>query len=274
MPPFVQNPAENDTDWGARASDAVDYIAGWSTAYYENLVSTSVLARGLPPWHAIVAGNQTGGRGQYDRTFVSDPGGLYASAVVPAPGGPRPWVGFSLVVGWALIGSLRRCKVRSPRLRWPNDLMVGERKLGGILIEQGGPDTLMVGIGINLTNRPWRADPDLARIATRVRDCAPEAPPLLDALSDVLRAVRIAHHEMQRAGLSGMLERINTCWDTGSRIELDLGEDRRCEGRFGGVDATGNLLVWIDEHTLRPFAPHHVKRLRELTEPAGNMYSR
>jgi BirA family transcriptional regulator, biotin operon repressor / biotin---[acetyl-CoA-carboxylase] ligase len=265
-----------DTDYPHEdiPADGIEYIAGWSTAYFDTVTSTSLLARKLPAWHAVLAGSQSTGRGQHERVFVSDPGGLYVSAVVPAPGGPRPWVGFSLVVGWALHAALKRWKVSSPRLRWPNDLMVGTRKLGGILIEQGGPETLVVGIGINLSNRPWRTDPELASIATRVRDCAPHVPEFLDAASDVLRAVRIAHQEMRQGGLPGMLDRINSCWNTGTRVELELGEERRCTGRFGGIDGSGQLLVWVNENTLRAFAPHHIQRLRELPEEGGNMFSR
>jgi BirA family biotin operon repressor/biotin-[acetyl-CoA-carboxylase] ligase len=252
----------------------VDRDAGWNILHFDSLSSTTTVARQLPAWHAVTASEQTAGRGQYDRSFVSDPGGLYVSAVVPTGGDTKPWVGFSLVVGWALLGTLRRWHVHDCRLRWPNDLMVGARKLGGILIEQASPDTLVVGVGINLLNAPWRQAPELEPVATRVADHTGSIPAPERAAGDVLRALRIAHHEMRALGLAGMQQRLNTCWGSPTRVELDLGQDRRCEGRFGGVDNHGRLLVWTDSGDLRAFAAHHVRRLREIPEVGGSMYSR
>ena len=77
----------------------------------------------------MVAEVQTGGRGQYDRTFVSDRGGLFLAAVIPANDPARRWIGFPLAVGWALLAVLHRWSVAGARLRWPNDLMAGNRKL-------------------------------------------------------------------------------------------------------------------------------------------------
>lgn len=273
LEPATSLTSPHTSEPAAEMADAWDMLAGWRTEFHALIGSTTERARLLPPWHAVLAAEQTAGRGQYERVFVSNRGGLFLSAVVPAPGGAREWVGFSLVVGWSLLSMLRRWHVKDARLRWPNDLMVGSRKLGGILIEQAGPETLVVGIGINLTNKPWVTDPELGTVATRVRDCAPTVPGILKAAEDTLRAVRVAHHEMRGRGLAGMQDRINGSWGNPRRVELDLGEERTCTGRFGGIDETGRLLVWTGAGTLRSFAAHHVHRLRELPEEGGDMYA-
>lgn len=253
--------------------DSAERIAGWNVLRFPQVDSTNAIARTLDPWSAVVAGIQTGGRGQYDRTFVSDLGGMFLSVVIPAEDPARRWVGFPLAVGWALLAVLNRWSVAGARLRWPNDLMAGNRKLGGILVEQSGPDTLVVGVGINLSNRPWMQDPHLWETATRVADCAPVVPRMDQALHDILRALRIAHHEMKLGGLAGLQTRINDCWGDAHEVEVDLGDDHPCTGRFGGIDPRGNLLVWTRGGAVRSFAHQHVRRMREMPGPGGNMFS-
>lgn len=246
-------------------------LAGWVLLDHEELPTTIAAARSLPAWHAISARRQTAGRGQHERSFVSDNGGVFLSAVVPYSGSPNSWSGFPLVVGWAVLNQLRRWRVREARLRWPNDLLAGDRKLGGILIEQSGPETLVVSLGLNLTNQPWRMDPSLRESATNLASSTATPPVWGEAVGRALEAIRIAHQEMLGRGFAGLLPEISACWgERPRRIELDLGQDKRCEGRFGGVDASGRILVWTSGDSLRCFAPHHVNRLRELPEPAGD----
>ena len=104
---------------------------------YDTVASTNDLARELPPWSAVRAQKQTAGRGRFGRQFVSDPGGLWLSATLPAEGGAGRWNGFSLMVGCHLLHMLENLAVPDVRLRWPNDLMSGKKKLAGLLIEQG-----------------------------------------------------------------------------------------------------------------------------------------
>ena len=73
--------------------------AGWKLFECGSAASTSDLAHDLPVWSAVRADIQTGGRGRFGRVFVSDPGGLWISAVLPADGGVAKWAGFSLMVG-------------------------------------------------------------------------------------------------------------------------------------------------------------------------------
>jgi len=131
----------------------------------------------------VRAETQTGGRGRFGRVFVSDPGGLWISAVLPAEGGTQRWAGFSLMVGIHLVRMLEALNVPGARLRWPNDLMSGTKKLGGLLIEQSARETLIVGFGLNVRNAPWATDPALDEIATSLeRACAPSLPEPPDSL--------------------------------------------------------------------------------------------
>jgi biotin-(acetyl-CoA carboxylase) ligase len=142
--------------------------AGWKLFECDTAASTNDLARSLPAWSAVRADTQTGGRGRFGRTFVSDRGGLWISAVLPAGGGLAKWAGFSLMVGVHLVRMLEDLRIPSARLRWPNDLMSGRKKLGGLLIEQSAKDVLIVGFGLNISNEPWTSDPALEAISTSI----------------------------------------------------------------------------------------------------------
>ena len=137
----------------------------WSVEHFPVLTTTQLFARNRPAWSVVTADVQTAGRGQRERSFVSDPGGLYLTAVLPFDGDSAGWRGFALAVGSSVRHALGRLGMGDLRLRWPNDLMIGSRKVGGILVEQGQSHTLLVGLGLNVINRPWAKDPALRKVA-------------------------------------------------------------------------------------------------------------
>lgn len=241
----------------------------WRVEHHARVDSTQTLARGRPAWSAVVAWEQTGGRGQAERTFQSDPGGLYVTAVLPYAGDPLASRGFALAVGWAACEMLRGLGVENIRLRWPNDLMVDARKVGGILVEQGGPDTLLVGIGCNVTNRPWQVDPTLAETAGRLAD-AVAAPglPAHGRLADlVLHAIRSAHDLFSRERLAGLVPRLVRCWGEPREVEIEPARGviaPATRGRFRGIDEEGQILLETKTGGVVPVPAHHVTRLREI----------
>ena len=242
---------------------------GWAVEHRECVSTTQAFVRGRPAWSAVVAREQTAGRGQAARTFTSDPGGLYLTAVLPYAGNALVSRGFALAVGWALRESLRPVGVDRLRLRWPNDLMVDARKVGGILVEQGGPNTLLVGVGLNVTNRPWLVDQDLEAIAGRLADAVPGGTlPEHGALADlVLCAVQVAHAAFAQRQLAGFVPLLNQCWGPPREVVIEpaAGVPRGgLRGRFRGIDADGFVLLETPGGTVQAIAAHHIGRLREI----------
>jgi BirA family biotin operon repressor/biotin-[acetyl-CoA-carboxylase] ligase len=128
--------------------------------HYERVASTmdvihALAEQGAEAGTIVIAGEQLQGRGSRGRPWHSPPGGLWMSALFrpPAAGGVEV---VSLRVGLAVAPVLDPFASTTVRLKWPNDLMVGERKLGGILCEarwQGDVlGWLAVGLGLNLRN--------------------------------------------------------------------------------------------------------------------------
>ncbi|MDI1249437.1 MAG: biotin--[acetyl-CoA-carboxylase] ligase [Lacunisphaera sp.] len=250
-----------------RPAPATD-VAGWRVHALAEVDSTQRFAAPLPAWSAVLAARQTGGRGQRERLFASDPGGLYLTAVVPFDGNAAQWRGFALAVGWALRHALLEAEVSDLRLRWPNDLMIGSRKIGGILIEQGGAQTLLIGLGLNITNQPWLSDPALQDVAGRLLDYSGRAltgPAQL--LEPVLRAIRLAHEEFGARRLAGMASLLNLGWGPPRRVSLEPAggiELLEKEGTFAGIDETGHVLLARPDGSILRVPEHHIQRLVEL----------
>jgi BirA family transcriptional regulator, biotin operon repressor / biotin---[acetyl-CoA-carboxylase] ligase len=237
--------------------------ANWTLFPYETVTSTNDLARELPPWSAVRAGSQTAGRGRFGRSFVSDVGGLWLSATLPAPGDASRWNGFSLMVGHHLLLALRKLQVPEVRLRWPNDLMSGRKKLAGLLIEQGARQKLTVGIGMNVQNTPWNFDPSLTDSTARLADISGPVPSL-DALTvSLLDRLADAYHAMLAEGLNAAIRELNNHWSS-YPIEITSTAGEIMVGKFLGLDEAANLLIMTAQGHERRVLHHHVARLKEL----------
>jgi BirA family biotin operon repressor/biotin-[acetyl-CoA-carboxylase] ligase len=100
----------------------------------------------------LVAERQTAGRGRMGRVWQSQPGDSLTFSL-GLPLAPKDWSGLSLAVGLSLAESLHP----DIRLKWPNDLWLEDRKLGGILVEaatMGGRSHVVVGVGLNIQAQP------------------------------------------------------------------------------------------------------------------------
>jgi BirA family biotin operon repressor/biotin-[acetyl-CoA-carboxylase] ligase len=172
--------------------------------------------------HIVVADQQTAGRGRLGRVWTSPLGGLYATFIVPSD---RL---LALRAGLAAARVLDALGV-AVRLKWPNDLVVGERKLGGILIEADA-DVARVGVGINLTTSPLGDATCLLDLGVRADR---------DAL------VRAIHSEVvAQESEAGILDSYRARSATlGRRVRVDVTADRTVAGCAVGIDALGRLLI-------------------------------
>lgn len=188
----------------------------------------------------LVALRQTAGRGRLGRTWHSACAGVTASLTfsLMLPLAPRDWSGLSLAVGLSLAQSLHP----DIRLKWPNDLWLQGRKLGGILIETVNPGTaaasrsVVVGVGLNIER------PTLGGLSTTPAGLC-ELLPGIDAPS-ALR--RVAGPLVQRlldfeaSGFAPFQAAFNAC-DALAQAAVVLSDGRN--GVALGVDAGGVLLL-------------------------------
>ncbi len=106
-----------------------------------------------PVFAVISANRQEGGRGRLGRVFLSPEGGLYFSASFPLTGNENNIPFLTLLAGLAASDAIKELTGVQTQLKWPNDIFLNGKKLGGILCEliYGKIPTAVVGIGINLT---------------------------------------------------------------------------------------------------------------------------
>lgn len=223
----------------------------WRIEHYESLASTSDFcaeraAAGDPGRLLVLAGRQSAGRGRAGREWASPTGNFYGSALLRpgTPAGQGGW--FALLAGLALIEALDPVlPVPSPLLlKWPNDVMAGQAKLAGILldatIDQGRIASLVLGFGVNLVEAP--AVP--GRHTTSLAALGGTMPPAL--LAEALCA-RLDHWLDRLAeGTDGLrMEWMRRAHPPGTLLSVDAG---RISGTYEGLDADGGLLLRSGEH--------------------------
>lgn len=239
---------------------------GWRLHVFDEIDSTNTRAGPQPAWTAVRARTQRGGRGRTnDRKWISDEGGLWLSAVLPCPGARAKWEILPLAAGWAIIGALREFGVTDLRLRWPNDIMVGRRKLAGLLVERYRPDTAVVGVGLNVSNFPELANPELAGQTARLGDLVPGAHTIDDAARLVLRALRRMHALLLSEGFRSIADELNLAWGRPRHVEITLnGRAHTFDGYFQGIDQHGRLRVATERDGPCTYDAAQVAKLREL----------
>lgn len=240
----------------------------WHIERLTRVDSTNAVAAHRSAWTAVVADEQTAGRGRHGRHWVSDRGGLWLSAVLPTPGPADTWRVLPLAAGWAALTGLRALGVRSLRLRWPNDLMVGRAKLAGLLVERFRADCAVVGLGVNLVNNPSAADPALAGHATRLADLVAPAPSPEAVLATLLARLALAQDYLAHGRFDVLRADLDAAWHRGE-VELRLETTAAAlRAQFAGVDDHGRVLVRDRAGHLHAFAATEIRLLRELDFPS------
>ena len=138
--------------------NARERIRRLDTIWTVGSTNTTLMERSVAPvgsGEALLAEYQTAGRGRRGRGWVAPPGGAICLSMSWVFADlPRDLGALGLVIGVCALRALREIGVPELQLKWPNDLLVGGRKLGGILIElraeSAGPACVVIGIGLNV----------------------------------------------------------------------------------------------------------------------------
>ncbi|NJK92691.1 MAG: biotin--[acetyl-CoA-carboxylase] ligase [Blastochloris sp.] len=245
-------------------SAVLNEVAGWTLHQHIELASTNDSARSLPAWHAVCARRQHAGRGREQRVWISDEGGLWLSLVVPTPGPAQDWQALPLLAAVAVLRVLKSLGVDQARLRWPNDILVGDRKLAGFLVERFHPDRAVVGLGLNLFNHPEQVQPALAGLTLRLADLLPQPPCREELLEKILQEMRRVHSQVLSSGFAAWMGELEGVWQINRSIRLILhGENEPLEGYFLGVNEQGDLRIQEKSGELRTLSFSKVHLLTE-----------
>ncbi|MEM7432953.1 MAG: biotin--[acetyl-CoA-carboxylase] ligase [Pseudomonadota bacterium] len=231
-----------------------------SLELFETIASTNtyLMAKPAPTaghCHVAIAELQTSGRGRHWRRWVSPRlAGLSMSIAYSFAITPGGLPSLTLAVGVAVADALAKLGIEGVSLKWPNDLVARDRKLGGILTEtqsgSGDGVTVVIGIGINMrlpdnfdvgVRSEWSTDPiDLSHLVETV----PKHESVAAAIVNSLLAVIDTFESSGFAAFTDDWSQLD--WLAGRTIRVENNGDSTV-GVASGVDATGRLLIATDQ---------------------------
>lgn len=185
----------------------------------------------------LVAAEQDAGRGRQNRSWASARGNFHGSTLVRLQPADPPAATLALMAGLALI---RAVEAAAPAtglmLKWPNDLLLGRAKLGGILLERQD-DRVVAGFGVNLAHAPVIEDRETTALST-VTLVSPEAfAPLLAAAF----ARELTRWREDPAGLAALW--LESAHRVGTSLSVKVAEGQVLEGLFAGIAPDGALKL-------------------------------
>jgi BirA family transcriptional regulator, biotin operon repressor / biotin---[acetyl-CoA-carboxylase] ligase len=214
---------------------------------------------GAPEWTVVATGHQTAGRGRIGRSWSDEPGSSLLVSVIFRPKLPPQQA--PLLSLLAAVAMIEACKLPSMRSKWPNDLNVGDRKVGGILAEAsmagGQIGHVVVGLGLNLASSGLPDDRASTSLQAEGGSVEPERI-LRDYLSEMVDAY------VAPAFPDGLVQRYAAhCATVGKRVRASLTADDDVEGLATGLDESGALLVETSDG-VRSVAFGEVTHLRPI----------
>jgi len=216
-------------------------IAGFRLLRYETLGSTNDEAKRLARDGAaggtiVWAGEQTAGRGRRGRQWASPPGNLYMSLLWRPECAVAEAAQLGFVAALALAEAIDHAELR---FKWPNDLLLGGKKIAGILLEcETGAGFVVIGMGVNLASFPGGTETPATSLAAEGIDRTPEA--LLERFAEGFARWETRWRE-------GGFAPIRAAWmlragGLGEEIRVRL-ENTTLHGRFLDLDEAGALLL-------------------------------
>jgi len=239
---------------------AVDLVASTGST------NADLLARaGAADYTALVAAEQTAGRGRRSRQWASPAGsGVYLSVLVRPSTVPADRLGsLSLVAGVALVRAARAVGVDTA-LKWPNDLLVDGAKCAGVLAEVAPDGAAVVGIGLNVTAAPDApAGPGdlLAGALGAAVDPTEVTAALLTAFAELETSWRGMNGDLAASGVLAAYR--DNCATLGRRVRAELPDGSAPTGVATELDVAGQLVLSLDDGTDATVSAGDVVHLRD-----------
>jgi len=219
--------------------------------------------RGEPAGAVVLAEEQTAGRGRLGRDWVSERGaGLYFSLILrPALSTSEAGV-LPLALGLAVAGAIQRVSGLTCDLRWPNDVLLGERKCCGILCEMTAEGDrvrhVVAGIGVNVNHA--RMPEALSHTATSLRMETGREQSREALLEEILREADCWLEILAGPGPAAVIEGFTraSSYGSGKRVVVSNGAERLA-GVTAGLTPAGTLLLRCDDGVVVPILAGSVR---------------
>ena len=221
-------------------------------------IAHALAQEGAPEGTLVWAVRQEQGRGRLGRLWTSPEGGAYFSLILcpQRPAAEHPQL--SLVAGLSTAQAIQELTGLFPAIRWPNDVLIDNKKVAGILIESRVSDYVVIGIGINVTIDRG----ELPEGATSLAASSSPAPDPCRLTGVLCRHLETWYDAWTSKGFAPIREALRP-WmgHFGQPVHITAGS-HRFEGTASDLDECGRLLVRLDSGLIRPFEVGEVTLLR------------
>lgn len=230
--------------------------------YFPEVDSTNTLAdelarQGAPEGTVIVSEYQYRGKGRLGRTWCSPAGGnIYLSLILRPPVSPGRAGQVSLLAALATARAIRKATGLKPAVKWPNDVLIENRKVAGILSELhlclGRVDFIICGIGINVGVSTEELPPEVRNRAAAVAEYVQGSVSRVEIIQAFLANLENMYDEFLERGFSHFVPE----WTSRSMLEgkeVQVARDSECiAGTVRGINEDGALLLESEDGTITP----------------------
>jgi len=229
-------------------------IFGRQIIFYHELSSTQGAAKELARQGAeegtvVISEIQSQGKGRKGRVWSSAPGqGIQISVILRPRLKPAQSIQIPLVAGVAVAQAIAEVTPLKPRIKWPNDLIVGGKKVGGILTEMSAEidriDYVVLGIGLNVNTPKALFPKEIKEIATSLAEELGGPVSRVRLLQSFLEEFEGLYGEFTTSGFQSIRERWKAMSNTiGAWVELSDVDGGKMKGKILDMDADGALLL-------------------------------
>ena len=218
-------------------------VTVWLRSTESTMIDAAALAeRGEPHGTVVVAEAQTGGIGRHGHRWHSDDsGGLYVSVILRLTLAPRDLPLLTMALGLGVLEAVQGfCDVPAD-IRWPNDILIGGRKLAGILVQTPAVRVQIAGIGININQTDFPES--LRDLATSLRIVTGLEQVKQRLLDDIVAACLQQADRLAAGGREEVLRQFERCSSCVRGMEVEVAGPRPIRGVSDGLDADGFLRV-------------------------------
>lgn len=240
--------------------------------HYATIGSTNDQLKAMldaPEFTCVTADEQTAGRGRRERSWHSAPGdGLYLSVLL------RPEIEaskiplLSLMAAVAVAETIQGFQISNLRLdiKWPNDVLVNQRKISGILIESTSTPNeaprFIIGVGVNLNHQSF--PPELSEIATSLQLECGERFDIANFRNALLDRLAFWYEELRQQRERKILQRWQeqSSYAHGKQVVV-IFDHEELRGETAGLNESGALLLKIPSGEIRTILAGEIKHLRQ-----------
>ena len=217
-----------------------------------NNYAKKLAASGAPEGTCVISERQTAGRGRRGRGFVSEEGGLYFSCILRPHAAPQQLLHLTAMAAVAVLDAIEAVTGIQPQVKWPNDPVLGGKKVCGILTElslvaeSNETEYVVVGIGINCNRQSF--PPELSEIATSLREQTGDTIDRSALAAALARSLEKMERELFTQKAAWLTRFAARCVTVGKDVVILRG-DTKTPAHATGVGADAELLVEYPDGT-------------------------